>query len=183
MRLLDRTKDNNIVISTEALTINSFKKIWERDKTKSKDRAIKELAFIFFYCDFKSPYSAYDEEDKLQVISEELLGKDKKFDLKDPLIVEAIESYKRTQETFSMKFLKSAKKAAIELINFFNNIRLDERNANGSPVYKPADITNALSQSVKVIEALDRWEEKVKQEINLQESKIRGGGQVGYFED
>lgn len=180
MKLLDRKIDNTIVISTEALAIESFKNIWDRDKTKTKDRAIKELAFIYFYCDYKSPYNSYDDDEKLKVLSDELFGGN--FSI-DPLIAKGIESYRKTQETFSMKFLQSAKKAAKELINFFENVDLNERTDKNLPVYKPSDITNALSQSVKVIEALDRWEEKVKAELDLKDSKIKGGGQVGYFED
>ena len=35
-------------VAPEALTLKPFKKIWDRDKGKSKERALSELAFLYF---------------------------------------------------------------------------------------------------------------------------------------
>ena len=35
-------------ISEEALLLKPFKEIWQRDKSKSKDRAFQELGYIYF---------------------------------------------------------------------------------------------------------------------------------------
>ena len=40
-----------VTISEEALLLKPFKAIWDRDRTKSKDRALDELGFIYFFCD------------------------------------------------------------------------------------------------------------------------------------
>lgn len=181
MKLFDLDVNNKVTIHPEALLIQSFKVLWDRDKTKDKKEALKELAYVYFLTDFKSPYDKYDKDEKAHQINMEVMGK---HDYKpDDKILDAIRTYKDLQQTFSMKFLESAKTAARELMRFFDTVDLSERTDKGSPIYKPADITNALSQSVKVIEALDRWTEKVQKEQELTESKITGGGTAGYFEN
>ena len=60
-----------IVISEEALLLKPFKKIWDRDKTKNKEKAYMELGFIYFYCDPRSDYQYLtDEEERLKAIKE-----------------------------------------------------------------------------------------------------------------
>lgn len=56
-------------VAPEALTLKPFKKIWERDKSKNKDRAIQELSFVYFYCDPRSDYQyIIDDEDRLEAV-------------------------------------------------------------------------------------------------------------------
>ena len=45
-----------ITIDPEAMLLKPFKKIWNRDKTASKDKAMMELGFIYFFCDIRSDY-------------------------------------------------------------------------------------------------------------------------------
>ena len=180
MKLFD-IDNNKVIIHPEALLIQSFKLLWDRDKSKDKSAAMKEIAYVYFMTDFKSPYDRYDAEEKHLQVSIDIIGKDKYTP--DDQVKAAMNTYKNLQQTFSMKFLESAKVAAKELMKFFNTIDLGERTNNGAVVYKPVDITNALSQSVKVIEALDKWTEKVQKEQELTDSKITGGGTAGHFED
>lgn len=56
-------------VAPEALTLKPFKKLWTRDKSKEKERAIMELSFLYFYCDPRSDYQYIkDEEDRLEEI-------------------------------------------------------------------------------------------------------------------
>ena len=55
MKLLD-LKNSRVVISPEALLIPEFQKIWEKDKSKDKEKALKELSYVYFICDYKSHY-------------------------------------------------------------------------------------------------------------------------------
>jgi hypothetical protein len=58
-------------VAPEALTLKPFKKIWERDKSKAKDRAIQELSFVYFYCDPRSDYQyIIDDDDRLEAVKE-----------------------------------------------------------------------------------------------------------------
>lgn len=180
MKLFD-IDNNTVIVHPEALLIQSFKLLWDRDKSKDKHTALKEMAYVYFMTDFKSPYDRYDKNEKGQQVNIDIMGN--QAYTPDEAVISAANTYKNLQQTFSMKFLESAKVAARELMRFFNEVNLSERTDKGAVVYKPVDVTNALSQSVKVIEALDRWTEKVQKEQELTDSKITGGGVAGHFED
>ena len=47
-----------IKVEPEALLLKPFKKIWSRDKSKDKNRAMQELGFIYFVCDPRSDYQS-----------------------------------------------------------------------------------------------------------------------------
>lgn len=81
-----------VVISEEALMLKPFKKIWERDKSESKDKALSELAYVYFFCDPRSDYQyLIDPEERKQAIKEGEGLKDKWEP--DKHILEAIDFY------------------------------------------------------------------------------------------
>ena len=60
-------------VAPEALTLKPFKKIWDRDKSKSKETAINEFSFLYFYCDPRSDYQYItDNDDRLEAVKEGL---------------------------------------------------------------------------------------------------------------
>ena len=38
----------NLTISEEAMMLKPFKDLWKRDKSKNKEQALQELAYIYF---------------------------------------------------------------------------------------------------------------------------------------
>lgn len=81
-----------LTISPEALVLKPFKQIWDRDKSKNKEKAIQELGFIYFFCDIRSDYQyIVNEADRELAIKEgEGLPQSWKPDVK---VKEAIEFY------------------------------------------------------------------------------------------
>ena len=60
-------------VAPEALTLKPFKRLWTRDKSKNKEKAIEELSFLYFYCDPRSDYQyIVDDEDRLEAVKEGL---------------------------------------------------------------------------------------------------------------
>ena len=58
-------------VAPEALNLKPFKKLWNRDKTKQKESAVMELAFLYFFCDPRSDYQyILDEEDRMKAVKE-----------------------------------------------------------------------------------------------------------------
>lgn len=58
-----------VKVAPEALTLKPFKRIWERDKSKTKERALQELSFLYFYCDPRSDYQYItDDDDRLEAV-------------------------------------------------------------------------------------------------------------------
>lgn len=173
---------DQIQIKPEALMIKEFKHLWERDKTKGKSKARQELAYVFWMGYYKSIYDVYeDPREKHQAVKSDIISYEDWEP--DEYVRAAIEKYIQRQETFSMSFLDAAKTASNELKAFFKNVNLNATDKNGKPIYKPKDITDAIKQSAAVVESLSKWEERVKKELEIKESNIRGGGDVGPFED
>ena len=95
---LFKYENYTVTISEEALLLKPFKKIWLRDKSKYKERALSELGFIYFYCDPRSDYQyLIDDEERATAIKQgEGLSKDWK---PDSLVEEAIDFYNSLVKT------------------------------------------------------------------------------------
>lgn len=55
MRLL-KFEGYKVTIAPEALALAPFKRLWNRDKTSNKNKAISEISFIYFMADPRSDY-------------------------------------------------------------------------------------------------------------------------------
>ena len=66
---LFKYEGHRVVISPEALALKPFRRIWERDKSEDKGKALQELSFIYFYCDPRSDYKIImDDDERLEEI-------------------------------------------------------------------------------------------------------------------
>ena len=92
MNLFEFDKINYRVHPTpEAINLKVFGDIWKRDKSKEKDLALKELSFIWFYCDVRSHFLIQSPEDRTIEITKDVdLPKTWK---PDKLVLKAIEYY------------------------------------------------------------------------------------------
>lgn len=90
-----------VKVAPEALTLKPFKKLWDRDKSKDKEKAIMELSFLYFYCDPRSDYQyIVDDEDRMEAVKN---GEGFSDDWKpDALLTKAIDFYKTFDTTAAM---------------------------------------------------------------------------------
>ena len=59
----------NLTIDPMALSLKPLKTIWNRDKTEKKERAISEIAYIYFMEDPRSDYQyIIDREERSKAI-------------------------------------------------------------------------------------------------------------------
>ena len=59
------TIDNNVAIpSAYTMTILEFGELVSRDKTKGKNRASKELAYVYFMEDHRSQFAVYGKDER-----------------------------------------------------------------------------------------------------------------------
>lgn len=155
-------ENNYPTITTECLLIPEFKKIWDRDKSKTKDKAKNELAYIYFILDTKSPYLAYSEEEmEIQICKD--LFKTASFK-PDQDLINAMAKFEELSETPSTGLLKDARSAVTEIRKFLRDVDLAERNRMGMPIYKPKDVTTALTDLDKVVDNLQKLEERISKE-------------------
>lgn len=177
MTLFEITKEG-IRPRSHTLLIKEFKDIY--NLSKNKDETTKFLAYVFYIADYKSVYQSYSPEEREEVLKEDL-GLPK--DWKEPKEVQlGISKYKKLQETPTMRYLNAQMKTLEDLINFFKGLDLNERDKSGKPIWKPKEITGAMTDSAKVAESLEKLKEKVKKE-EMDTGRIRGGGIAGDFED
>jgi len=138
--LFNISSTGKIEFNVQTLAIPPFKDIWDRDKSKTKERATKELYYVFYMCDFKSPYNAYNEAEKESVIKEDFI-KDIKWQ-PDEVIINAVKKYKELQETIHTRFLKKAMIGAEKLGDYFENFDPKELDDNGRPIYSAKDLAS-----------------------------------------
>ncbi len=195
-------------------TIKEFKKLITRDKGSEGDadgrrklQAIREFTFIFHYCDYRSKYINYSEQDKYVecLINAEL---DKNLDVtKDPDFIAAIIKYKALQEVPALKVLTELKEtlhsahrvvkklrdnletniARMDLVDTSDEDEEDgKKKSKKSPI---AQLTETLTSIMDIatripasIKSIEEQEEKVRKELG-EENQIRGDAQLGIREN
>jgi hypothetical protein len=171
-------KDNVAIPSPYVLTIQEFAKIVNRDKTKSKDRSTKELAYIYFFCDHASPFSVYGEDVRSDEVKLSVFGETKWEP--DSAIQAACEKYKKLKETSAVRLLIAAKESVVKLENYFKDIDLTLSDDNGRPIFAAKDLVANLSKMGDVINGISKLEDLVKKEKQVQSSN-RGGVETNKY--
>jgi hypothetical protein len=176
-------KNNKLVFAPVALSIAPYKKLYDNDSSKHKEKATAELAAIYYFIDYKSDFSNILEENaKLHEIISILpdLGKDWKpyQEWND-----AVDYYKKMQETPSLKLISSARNGLAKIEKFFNAIDLQAVDKSGKPKYSAKQLLDTINQVPKAIESMNMLEEQIKKEIEQKNNKLRGGRTKGAFVD
>lgn len=161
------TLKNNIVqIDPDTLAIPEFLVIYNRDKSKTKDLAYKELSYIYFKTDYKSPYQSYPENKREDALLKDFI-RDSTWKA-DKAVLEAISKYEEFQQTPSMRLAKAIRKAQDKVTDYLDT---------GESDLDIKDYVSVIEKAGKMVESSDKVEDKVKKEITAAE-KIRGGGAI-----
>jgi len=182
MQLFEFKKDSyEVMFSEEIMMITVFKKIMDRDKTKSKDIALKELTAIYFYADITSPYQAIiDLEDRLDEIKKDIdLPKNWKIDKQ---LNEAIEFYKKRSKTIIHSLYDSAMIAASAINDVFRDAK-NLINDSDDKIAATQKVIAALEKVPKVMENLKAAEKELLKQIEDNEGKKVGSKSKNIFED
>lgn len=176
-------KNNVVVFSPEALQLEPFKVLWDRDTSKNKSKATAELALTYFFCDYKSDFaSILDEKDRFNTIFPIIPDLGKNY-IPDQEVVNAIEFYRKLQETPALKLINSAKQGLAKLEKFLNTIDLSATDKSGKPKYSPKQLADTIAMLPKLLSGLSILEEQTKKEIEQKNNKLRGGKDKGAFAD
>lgn len=181
-------EENQVIIKPELRLIPQFKKIITRDKDRYKKQALLELGYIYYMYDYKSPYMNVSDEDRHEQLIRHLKlgdGWEPDQDIKD-----AVVQYLEFQETPSIKALKSTKNALIntsKVIDVMNEIvSIALADADNRDMVTAIDTTEKLltlsDKLPKAINTIATLEEKVQKEQH-ENSKVRGGGKAGIYEN
>lgn len=179
MKLL-KYEGYKITISEEAFTLKPFKALWNRDRSKSKDRVLSEMGYIYFMVDPRSDYQYLtDEEERSKAIKEgEGLPEDWK---PDKLVLEAMEFYKKFKPVSAL-LLEDTRFAINKLRTLLREIDLSKVDEKGKPIYTLNTITSTIKQIPSLVKDLDEAERTIAKEI-LQNNKVRGAQEKAMYED
>jgi hypothetical protein len=178
-------------VDPELRVIKEFRDLIAEDKHREKPNATLWLAYVYHFCDYKSPYQLYEEKERHVRICKDLkLPPD--FNLSTRMKA-ALAKYRELQDTPATRSLRTTREAlqsAERGINAMNR-KIDELLMDDSEdesdgtleaiklIEKLMAIAEKLPAVVKVVGDL---EEQVKKE-QAAETKLRGGGSKGLFED
>ena len=166
-----------IVISEEALLLKPFKKIWDRDKTKNKEKAYMELGFIYFYCDPRSDYQYLtDEEERLKAIKEGEGIPDKWNP--DDIVKDAMNFYNGFKPTSAL-LLEDTR----NMVNGYRaKLREITKDMSNLEIKDIKDIGAIIKQIPALVKDLDEAERAVSKEI-IESNKVRGSQEKSIYED
>lgn len=151
-----------VKVAPEALTLKPFKKLWTRDKSKDKERAIMEFGFLYFYCDPRSDYQyIIDEEDRLAAVKE---GQGFPEDWKPDATLKLAMEFYSTFDTSSAMLLRAAMKAVKKVQD-----TLDELNPDDTKSLK--EYLTALKMIPEVASMIQEAEKALNQEMEYGEAK------------
>lgn len=168
-----------IVPDPNKLLIPEFEKIWSRDKTKDKRNALENLSYIYYLCDFKSPYAnAYSPEDLPVVVRESFITQKNWRVSKE--IQAGIDAYKKLQDTKTIKLFKAADKAIDNLITYFDSVDLSKVGIDDENPDKVHDVAAKVMGNIQkvgpVATALEEARKRVEKELTIKGNSIKGKG-------
>lgn len=170
-----------VVISEEALALKPFKQLWNRDRSINKDRAISELAYVYFMEDPASDYQyLVDREDRSNAIIEgEGLGNKWK---PDKMVIEAMKFY-ASFKTTSALILEDTRKVAENLRKALPALDITKEDDKGRPIYTIASITKAIRELNVLVKELAETERVIAKEMNEANGRVRGQRAKTILED
>lgn len=149
-------------VAPEALTLKPFKKIWERDKSKTKERALQELSFVYFYCDPRSDYQyIIDDEDRLTAVRE---GEGLPNSWRPDKDLEAAIKLYRSFDTSAALLLKTANEAVEKVRKLLTELEPDDTKSL-------KDYLTALKMIPEVATMLKDAEKAINDESQYGEAK------------
>lgn len=179
MRLL-KYEGYKVVVDPEILVLKPFKKLWERDKSKSKDKALLEIAFIYFMSDPRSDYQYITDEDNRKKMIKEGEGLPTNWE-PDKVVNEAMEFYKSFKPASAL-LLEDTRVAVDKLRSLLRDIDLGALDDKGKPIYTLNTITATIKQIPSLVKDLNEAEEAIAKEI-AQSNKVRGSQEKAMYED
>lgn len=172
----------------EILLVKEFAELWDTNRNKiegdlrgyEKKRAFREFSFIYLMYDWESPYKNFSEIERRNTAIDDSSLTDKQ--LLDEKFLAACRKYVEMQDTHMMKLLKSAYRAIDEVRLFYETVDLQERDADGKPIFNAKQLLDSLGGLGKTIQSVETLEEVVKKQKEANTKVLRGDVEPGLFD-
>ena len=167
----------NLTIDPMALSLKPLKTIWNRDKTEKKERAISEIAYIYFMEDPRSDYQyIIDREERSKAIKE---GEGLKSTWQpDGTVKEAMKLYASFKTTSAL--LLEDTRALVD--GYRNKLRDLTSDMSELDVKDVKELGAIIKQVPSMVKDLDEAERALAKEI-AQSDKVRGAQEKSIYED
>ena len=191
---LFKEEDGKVVLDLSIKQIPEFKRLIERDKDRFKKQAQMDLLYVYFTCDYKSPYvkNTPESERKSRVKKELRIPSGWEPDAD---IIFAQERYKNLQRTATVDTLASVREALLTSNKLLNVLRkqIDEGLSDEAALAQNPAMIVQLTESLNAILVLGQkipttvktiaeLETKVKEEQASTKVRQKGGGESGAYE-
>jgi hypothetical protein len=168
-------------ISEEAYLIAAFKAVIDRDKSANKDRAMKELGFIYFFIDPRSDYSFITDlaERKASILLQQ--GMPTNWE-PDAVVKQAMDTYKFLVQTSSSILLEETRSMIDKIKEYLSTLDLNSKDDKGKPLYPVSTIISAIKQIPQLAKDISEAEVAINKEIE-EAGRIRGNKAKKVLED
>lgn len=174
MKLL-KFEGYKVVIEPELLTLKPFKQIWQRDRTINKDKALAEIAFIYFMADPRSDYQyLVDDKERMEAIKEGE-GLPPKWQ-PDKVVTEAMDFY-MSFKPISALLLEDTR----FMVDKYRK-RLKAQEFDDLEIKDLKEVGALIKQIPPLVKDLDEAEKALNSEMKSS-GKMRGSGEKTIFED
>ena len=173
--------DYQIKVADEAFLIRPIRKMFNQDRSQSKEQFFRQISYLYFMVDPRSTYSYILNKDERAkaIIDQEGLGEDFK---PSALLEEAMQIYEKHTITPSQELLNSSLIAAHTVSEFLKDPTiLLQKDDKGRPLYQVSSVTAALKNVEGIVTSLQNLQKKVENEITEQ-SKTRGAQELTIFD-
>lgn len=191
MQLLKLEGDLRAYPAPAIAEIKEFRDLIRRDRGspgdsqgRKKQKAARELAYIYHRHSYESPYAKYEPEERERRIVEDLFPEDWEWK-KDDVLEAAEKKYIELTKTTLSRLMESADLTIARLTNYFENVRLilkSEDNPDTTVVDSAKDVINNLASLAKLVPAHRALREEVEKEQS-QNARIRGGVAITEFNE
>ena len=177
------------LVTADLVLIDEFKKLLEPSRNKCKEdpsglehiRADREFTYIYLAIDWKSPYANYSNQEKHEAALKDAHITEEEWN--NPEFRAACRKYVQLQDSNRyVRLLQSAQLVTDKIIDYFNNVDLQEQDEQGKYLIKVKDVQAAMKEAADQIETLKQIESLVKKEV-MEQSQIRGGAVEGFMPD
>lgn len=190
LKLFMYDNDTNRVVVNEPdiLLIKEFAELWNNDRNKNsedktgtkKQRAYKELQYIYLAIDWRSPYNQFTNQEKHEEALRDSGLTEAQFD--DEIFRAACRKYQELQEKSIIGSLLQSQYNTIQKMKIhYDNLDLEQTDSEGRPIYKPKDILAEIAATAKAIDGIRALEEQWKKEQEV-EASLRGDAEAGFLD-
>lgn len=160
-------KSNNTVdIDPAMLLLKPFKKVWDSDKSSTKEKSMKWFALIYLKHNFKSSYRKSYSGDELEKVIIKDLFKNKPRITK--AMREAEELYANLQKTKSFKLVEAAESVVDQITKYFKEFSLEG----------VEDKDKAVESVMKNLIKVDEAEQKLRTARERVKGELAGRGKA-----